>query len=458
MKARICIVGKVPPLQGGVSRLTLETARRLGQRGYDVHLVTNAEETENFFKQQWAPSDAEYLEQLQSSGVFVHNLVPLDERTHIPYSPCFETRMCGRICHVVREFNCSIIVGWYLQPYGVAASMAARFTNRPYMIMHAGSDLAYLTEHPDLAVVHRQVLKDAAVVIHSPKEQVTTRLRKLGVDQTQLRACSGIPDLDALAEGFIEDVALPDVELDSTEFYRQLEAEYPDIYRSTDASVSRKTTDGPRILCAGKIAYSKNYGALFEALDQLAQDGVEFHLIQTLIGRKSDLKEHLALLEKLPRLRMRLTMLPPLTPWKIRTLMKQIDIGIYLESGFTMDFHTSGLPLEFLAANVALLISREGVNQGLLREILRDGLNAAIVEVPSNSGEIREKLRGLLTNPGNLHEMKDLGLMTLKHLSGKVKKTRQSPLIYQIISEFAESTMTSNDPDAQLLGRTPPRA
>jgi hypothetical protein len=41
---RICIVGKFPPIQGGVSMRTYWAAHALAMRGHDVHVVTNAKE------------------------------------------------------------------------------------------------------------------------------------------------------------------------------------------------------------------------------------------------------------------------------------------------------------------------------------------------------------------------------------------------------------------------------
>ena len=39
---RICIIGKFPPIQGGVSTRTYWTAHQLAARGHEVHVVTNA--------------------------------------------------------------------------------------------------------------------------------------------------------------------------------------------------------------------------------------------------------------------------------------------------------------------------------------------------------------------------------------------------------------------------------
>ncbi len=41
---RICIIGKFPPIQGGVSMRTYWSAHGLAARGHEVHVVTNAKE------------------------------------------------------------------------------------------------------------------------------------------------------------------------------------------------------------------------------------------------------------------------------------------------------------------------------------------------------------------------------------------------------------------------------
>jgi len=39
---KICLFGKYPPIQGGVSMRTYWTAHELAKRGHTVHVVTNA--------------------------------------------------------------------------------------------------------------------------------------------------------------------------------------------------------------------------------------------------------------------------------------------------------------------------------------------------------------------------------------------------------------------------------
>jgi hypothetical protein len=39
---RLCLIGKYPPIQGGVSARTYQLAHGLARRGHDVYVVTNA--------------------------------------------------------------------------------------------------------------------------------------------------------------------------------------------------------------------------------------------------------------------------------------------------------------------------------------------------------------------------------------------------------------------------------
>jgi len=47
---RIAILGKIPPIQGGVSAATYWTAMELAKRGHAVHVISNAGEVEQGFR------------------------------------------------------------------------------------------------------------------------------------------------------------------------------------------------------------------------------------------------------------------------------------------------------------------------------------------------------------------------------------------------------------------------
>ena len=47
---KICIIGKYPPIQGGVSMRTYWHAHGLATLGHEVHVVTNAKEAVSPFR------------------------------------------------------------------------------------------------------------------------------------------------------------------------------------------------------------------------------------------------------------------------------------------------------------------------------------------------------------------------------------------------------------------------
>ena len=74
---RICVIGKFPPIQGGVSMRTYWTAHALAKRGHEVHVVTNAKEATPPFRmhmrdEDWQRCAASYGAEQISIGAFGH--------------------------------------------------------------------------------------------------------------------------------------------------------------------------------------------------------------------------------------------------------------------------------------------------------------------------------------------------------------------------------------------------
>ncbi|MBA7662612.1 hypothetical protein ES703_70641 [subsurface metagenome] len=66
---KICMIGKYPPIEGGVSTRTYWLARALGEQGVEVHIVTNAQEVEEEYKEIIQDGDPEYA----PPNVYVHS-------------------------------------------------------------------------------------------------------------------------------------------------------------------------------------------------------------------------------------------------------------------------------------------------------------------------------------------------------------------------------------------------
>src|SRR6202035_1423433 len=158
---RICVIGKFPPIQGGVSMRTYWAAHRLAARGHDVHVVTNADEVSGPFRMHMRPQDWQRCEAVYDSGaVTVHRSDPVDRsQAYIPMASPFVSKLAGIAARVHAERPFDVIYSHYMEPYGVAGLLAAQITGVPHVVRTAGSDAGRLWRHPQLETLYDHVLK-----------------------------------------------------------------------------------------------------------------------------------------------------------------------------------------------------------------------------------------------------------------------------------------------------------
>ena len=164
---RVLIIGKYPPLQGGVSAQTYWTARALANRGYDVDVITNATEAPQGLRaildgdaEQWCSGSVGH------GRVRVHLTEGLARNSYLPWSNPFASKLFGRALDVIGPDGCDGILGWYLEPFGLVAAMAGMATGSPVVLRHAGSDLGRLAHHSDLRVSYSWMLGQARAGTH----------------------------------------------------------------------------------------------------------------------------------------------------------------------------------------------------------------------------------------------------------------------------------------------------
>ena len=164
---RICIIGKFPPIQGGVSMRTYRTAHALAARGHDVHVVTNAKEVRPPFRmhmraEDWNRCEAKY----EAGSVSVHWTDPVDRsQTYIPMASPFVSKLAAVAAAVHSERPFDVIYSHYLEPYGVAGHLAAQMAGVPHVARMAGSDAGRLWHHPQFEALYDHVLRSAEAVI-----------------------------------------------------------------------------------------------------------------------------------------------------------------------------------------------------------------------------------------------------------------------------------------------------
>jgi hypothetical protein len=189
---RICIIGKFPPIQGGVSARTYWGAHDLAARGHDVHVVTNAKEARPPFRmhmrrQDWKRCEAGYG---PSGSVTVHWTDPVDSsQFYIPMASAFVSKLAATAARVHSEHPFDVIYSHYLEPYGVAGRLVADIARVPHVVRMAGSDAGRLWRHPQLEALYDHVLRSAATVIATGV--VAGRAIKHGVRPERIAAVGG---------------------------------------------------------------------------------------------------------------------------------------------------------------------------------------------------------------------------------------------------------------------------
>lgn len=147
--ARIVLISKYPPIEGGIASKTFWLSRTLAQRGHEVHIVTD--------RIGIAPeySLRHYKDTFEADKLFVHRATT-ELPWHIPNNNHFDLDMLNTAVKVVRETGADVIDTGYLIPYGVVACLASRMTGVPYILRHGGSDIHKFV----LAGVWKDLLED----------------------------------------------------------------------------------------------------------------------------------------------------------------------------------------------------------------------------------------------------------------------------------------------------------
>lgn len=377
---KICIVGKYPPIEGGVSTSTFWIAYGLAERGHEVHVVTNADEVEDTYRMALAEDDMPWYQPVfpaSSGAVHVHATTPFSRRAldHIPLSNPFVSKLAALATDVIRAHGCELILAYYFEPYVVGAWLASQWTGCPMLVKHAGSDLDRLCRSQELATTYREILRDVDAVVTRPA--LMERFLGMGVDPVRLEADPGffVP-----ARAFHPEVP----PLDLRAAMRQAGYE--------EAALQR--FDGRATIgIYGKIGETKGTFDLIAALRRLADEGLDFNLA-ALIGATQSKRLATALDDA--RLRDRTCILPFLPNWRVPSFLRACTAVCFLERDFPVAIHGPIIPREVLACGTCLVLSDEIASKQPYRDSLRHGENVVLVQDPKNHGELAAALRPLL--------------------------------------------------------------
>ena len=363
LRMRICIVSKYPPIEGGVSARVYWLVKALGERGHEIHIVTNAQEVEDEYKEKIDGNEQEYI----PKNVHLHSTRSKTNPWHIPFSKTYTERIANLAIGVIKKYDVQLIDSYYTLPYGIAAFLAKNITAKPQILRHAGSDIGKLFASSSYNTLFKAIFQrvDKIITIPSLKKMFLS----LGIPESRI--------------AFDEEVSV-----DTKVFNPEVSPFHLPEY------IKREIPKYPIITYIGKINYywkSKGLCELIEAVEGIKDD---FLLLFVANGR--GLREFQNLVRE-KNLEKRSIFIGFVPPWRIPSIIKLSACVVVQEREFPIQHHTPILPREVMAVGKCLILSKELYDKRCYGN-LADGENVLLVD-PKNIKQFRIIIKDMISHP-----------------------------------------------------------
>lgn len=372
---KICMISKYPPIEGGVSARTYWLARALGEQGVEVHIVTNAQEVEEKYKEIIQDGDPEYA----PTNVYVHSTNEKSNPWYIPFSKSYAERIAGLAIEVIKKYDLQLIDSYYILPYVISGFLAKTITDIPQIMRHAGSDMGRLLPSPNFSALFEAIFKKVDRIITYPDDK--EKFIKLGIPESRISITDRI---NVNLRAFNPEV----IPFDLSTY---LEKDVGNI---------------PVISFIGKIPYlweSKGIGELLEAVEGIKED----FLLLFFSGGKGLPKVRQIVRDK--GLEKRVVFLKFVPPWKVPSIIKRSTCVVVPEHDFPIANHTSNIPGEVMAVGKCLILSTELYEKQSYQGLV-NGENVLIID-PKNIIQFRSIIERIIKNPD---EAEKIGLEARK--------------------------------------------
>lgn len=361
---KLTIIGKYPPIEGGVSSRMYWLARSLAERGMQVDVITNAARVERGYRIPLDLADPQIKRLYEPENLQVFSLTEPPPH-HIPYSEAYLSRLVNLGLRIIAERGSDLIYANYLEPYGTAALYLSRLTGVPYAVQHAGSDIYRLLPHEDFGLLLGKVLQEADGVFMA--KRIGGLAVTLGIsDKNLFRIFGRTVDTRAFSP-------------DGSRFdFSRLKLPPP------PAGV-------PLITYIGKIGRFKGLKELFGGLRKLSSD---FRLLLVCDGEVPEKLD--ALLAEDPGLAQKIIRTGFLPPWEIPSVLRSSALLVHLEHDFPVPIHSPLQPFEAIATGTPLFLS--GEMHAKMRPLFPDtGHLLPSVSDPRDAGAVTAALERMLS-------------------------------------------------------------
>lgn len=290
-----------------------------------------------------------------------------------------------------------IIIGWYFEPYGVAASLLGRMYNVPVVLRHAGSDLGRLRNVSTLGIAYDAFLSEAAAVITGKSAQTETILKQAGVRDDAVFRAKG----RALHRSFCDPSQvfdLPELVARSEEWFSNYGFD-DDTYQKLIAwNRAGLESDDPAIGSYGKIAEVKGTYNLIDAIDALASKGIKVSYRALWSATPKRFAHAFKYLSERQNMRGRSIVLPPVAPWRVPGFIRSCSAVAFLENRFPITFHTPQVPREVIACGSPLILSGEIYEKVYFGSQLVDRVNVLKIDDPQDVAQLEKGIADLIAS------------------------------------------------------------
>ncbi|MFH1234298.1 MAG: glycosyltransferase family 4 protein [Candidatus Diapherotrites archaeon] len=402
-KLKICLIGKYPPHKGGTAAANYWFARALGESGHEVHVVTDPTEKE---KNYLHGMDEGLLADLQPKNVFLHEAEPaasLNSKT---------CALASLAVDVIEKNSIELIYSKYFIPYGVAGFLAKTMTGKPLVLMHAGSDLAFLRPGNAFEPLAAKLLQNADKIVMSAEE--TIDFKRLGLDKKKIALQSDFGlNLKSISKektkAFLEKNGLP--------------------------------KGKPIIGLFGKTAH-KGIGELFEALAEIKNKDF------LLLAIPEDDREREAIRRQAAEkgIGQKTIVLGYQPPWELPSVYNSLAALVATEVGFPVKAHTPLAAIEALYLGKCTVISEETSKKPFFRQF--KDCESILVVNPKDTGAYAKKLKWVLEHAGESEKIGQNAKKTQGLLDGKKFVEKFAELFLETAGECEGKSPTEKNGSA----------
>jgi len=360
---RICIVGKYPPIEGGVSSSTYWLAKALGEKNHKVFVVTNSWEVEEDYREKIDKNELSFFE---PKNVSVYSTIK-DFRSPILKSHYYTEKLINLAVDIIKSKGIDLIYTNYTLPYGIVGFITKHITKKPHILRHAGSDIGRLYQSRFLQTIFLETYKNADKIIGTKNIFKIFYNNKINTDKI-----------------------IKSNPLVNTDHFR------PDV-KPFDLDPYIRELNVPIFSYFGKVTKLKKTYEFVNAAAGIKDKKYLLLFISGLGQRVQELKKYVASIG----IKDRCIFLPFHAPWKIPSIMKASTCVVSPESKETpflpKGTHYPKVVREAMACGRCVIIGRGVANKGIYANIAED--NDALIVNPENREEFTSKLEQIIDNP-----------------------------------------------------------